>query len=166
MALADPAFIFIALVTAAGALVAVLASSVIHALLGLILAMFGIAGLYIFLNAPFIAMMQILIYVGAISILIAFAIMLAGPFAKKPVEWTTPAKFAGALFTALFSVSVLYFLIRDVFAGGVLNHNITTADLGRVFYDRLLLPFELISLLIVVSIIGAIMLALLSRGER
>ena len=52
-------------------------------MLGLVVTMFGIAGLYVYLNAPFLAMMQILIYVGAISILIAFAIMLAGPFYNR-----------------------------------------------------------------------------------
>ena len=71
----------------------VLSGSIIYAMVGLVTTMFGIAGLYIYLNAPFLGMMQILIYVGAISILIAFAIMLAGPLYQKPKEWTTGTKF-------------------------------------------------------------------------
>jgi len=160
--------VFIAIIgfTLGGALLAVLARSIIHAMLGLVAAMFGIAGLYIYLNAPFIAMMQILIYVGAISILIAFAIMLAGPIAKNPREWTTATKFAGALGVSLVSMSIIFFLVQGVLKTDGRVSTITSADIGRAFYDKLILPFELISLLIVVSIIGAIMLALLSKGQK
>jgi len=83
MIIADAIFILIALMTMVGALTTILARSIIYAMLGLVVTMFGIAGMYIYLNAPFIAMMQILIYVGAISILIAFAIMLVGPLSQK-----------------------------------------------------------------------------------
>ncbi len=100
-------FILVMATTLAGALAAVLSGSLIYAMFGLVTAMFGIAGLYIYLNAPFLAMMQILIYVGAISILIAFAIMLAGPMYRKPKEWTSLAKFAAALAVALLSLLLL-----------------------------------------------------------
>ena len=103
MILADAIFILIALMTMAGALATVLARSIIYAMLGLVVTMFGIAGLYIYLNAPFIAMMQILIYVGAISILIAFAIMVAGPLSQRPKEWTTLKRFIVALVVAASS---------------------------------------------------------------
>ncbi|MDI6727042.1 MAG: NADH-quinone oxidoreductase subunit J, partial [Smithellaceae bacterium] len=116
MNFAELVFIAIICFTAGGALLAVLARSIIHAMLGLVATMFGIAGLYIYLNAPFIAMMQILIYVGAVTILIAFAIMLAGPMAKRPREWTTGAKFAGALGVSVVSMFIIYFFIRpDIF---------------------------------------------------
>ena len=65
-------------------------------------------------------MMQILIYVGAISILIAFAIMLAGPMYRKPKEWTSPVKFVAALAVALLSLLLLAKVIMGAFrtAGG------------------------------------------------
>ena len=108
MILADAIFILIALMTMAGALATVLARSIIYAMLGLVVTMFGIAGLYIYLNAPFIAMMQILIYVGAISILIAFAIMVVGPLSQRPKEWTTLTRFVCCLCRCGFFI--LYFL--------------------------------------------------------
>lgn len=168
MGLADLIFLLILLVTAVGALITILSGSLIYAMLGLVATMFGIAGLYVYLNAPFLAMMQILIYVGAITILIAFAIMLVGPLSMRPKEWTTPVKFIVSLVVTLFTF--LLFLKVIVTAPlqkpGAAAFTATTKDIGRSIFDTYVLPFELISLLIVVSIVGAIMLALFSRRQR
>jgi NADH:ubiquinone oxidoreductase subunit 6 (subunit J) len=164
----DLIFIAIAAVTMAGALITVLARSVIYALMGLVFTMFGIAGLYIYLNSPFLAMMQILIYVGAITVLIAFAIMLAGPMYKHPGEWSRPVKFIASAIVALVSFLFFYkaLMHTDWLMNGVRDFDQTTKAIGRVLFDKLMFPFELISLLIVVAIIGAIMLALLSKEEK
>jgi NADH-quinone oxidoreductase subunit J len=155
------------IITMAGALTTVLSGSLIYAMLGLVTTMFGIAGLYVYLNAPFLAMMQILIYVGAITILIAFAIMLAGPFYKKPKEWGTVGKLVASLVVALFSFFMFSSFIMKVSWGeGKNGLSLATKDIGRALFDRYALPFELISLVIVVSIIGAIMLAIFSKGEK
>ena len=168
MILADVIFVLVAFVTVAGALATVLARSIIYAMLGLVTTMFGIAGLYIYLNAPFIAMMQILIYVGAISILIAFAIMVAGPLWQRPKEWSTGTRFIAALVvTAVSFFLFVKIVIQSKWLPGMYSaSNLTTKDIGRVLFDKLMLPFELISLLIVVAIVGAIMLALFSRETK
>ncbi len=168
MNLAECVFLIVMLITMIGALITVLSGSLIYAMVGLITTLFGVAGLYIYLNAPFLAMMQILIYVGAISILIAFAIMLAGPMYRRPKEWTTITKFIASVIVSLVSFFVLYkAIIRAPWLDGkVKEFVLSTKDIGRVLFDRLMFPFELISLLIVVSIVGAIMLALFSRRER
>jgi NADH-quinone oxidoreductase subunit J len=165
---AEYIFFIIMFVTMIGALITVLSGSLIYAMIGLVVTLFGVAGLYIYLNAPFLAMMQILIYVGAITILIAFAIMLAGPMSKRPKEWTTATKFIASIIVSLVSFIVLYKAVIRGFwvTGKVGEFTLTTKDIGRALLDRLMFPFELISLLIVVSIVGAIMLALLSRRER
>lgn len=151
----------------AGALITVLSGSVIYAMLGLVATMFGIAGLYVYLNAPFLAMMQILIYVGAITILIAFAIMLAGPFYKRPKEWNGIVKFVAGLIVSLVSFFMFSSVIMKVsWSEGKGGFNLATKDIGRALFDRFAFPFELISLVIVVSIVGAIMLALFSKGEK
>lgn len=163
-------FVLMAVVTMAGALTTVLAGSLVYALGGLVVTMFGIAGLYVYLSAPFLAMMQILIYVGAITILIAFAIMLAGPFYNKPKEWTTSGKFVASLAVSLFSFFVFFAFIMNTswsqgkVGGGVFT--MSTKDIGRALFDRYALPFEMISLLIVVAIIGATMLALLAKERK
>jgi len=165
--LGESIFILMLLITMAGALTTVLSGSVIYAMGGLVATMFGIAGLYVYLNAPFLAMMQILIYVGAITILIAFAIMLAGPFNKRPKEWTSVGKFIAALVVSIFSFFMFFSFIMNVsWNEGKGVFNLVTKDIGRALFDRYAFPFELISLVIVVSIVGAIMLAILSKGEK
>jgi NADH:ubiquinone oxidoreductase subunit 6 (subunit J) len=169
MTFGEIVFILIILLTLFGALATAMMSSMIYALIALIVTMFGISGLYIYLNAPFIAMMQILIYVGAISILIVFAVMIAGPryLHMKPTKgWTGVKK----LFAAGVVPVVTFFVFISFIAGSFRPYNdlsvITTKDLGRALFDTYMLPFELISVLIVVSIVGAIMLALFSKGEK
>ena len=167
MTLSEIIFLLVVLTTMAGGAMAVLSGSIIYAMMGLVVAMFGVAGLYIYLNSPFLAMMQILIYVGAISVLIAFAIMLAGPLYRRPKEWTTLGKLAAALGIAGFSLLMLIRFAAETFPRvGVRFFAVETKNIGRLFFDELMLPFELISLLIVVGILGAIMLALFSREKK
>ena len=167
MNVSEVIFLLIILATMSGAAMAVFSASIIYALVGLVATMFGIAGLYIYLNSPFLAMMQILIYVGAITVLIAFAIMLAGPLYRRPSEWTTPGKFGAALGVALISLLLFVRFVVETFPRfSVPPFAVGTRDIGRAFFGELMLPFELISLLIVVGILGAIMLAIFSRGRR
>ncbi len=77
--LATAGFILVVAITILGALIAVGARKIFHNVLGLALAMFGVSGLFVYLNSPFVALMQILIYVGAICIAIIFAVMLSEP---------------------------------------------------------------------------------------
>jgi NADH-quinone oxidoreductase subunit J len=167
MSLGEIIFLITIVATLGGAAMAVLSGSIIYAMLGLVAAMFGIAGLYIFLNNPFLSMMQILIYVGAVSVLIAFAIMLIGPLYRKPKEWTTVGKFVAALGVALVSLFTFVRFVMETFPRAESpSFKITTKEIGRLFFNDLVLPFELISLLVVVAILGAIMLALFSRGNK
>jgi len=167
MNLGEIIFLITIVATLGGAAMAVLSGSIIYAMMGLVTTMFGIAGLYVFLDNPFLSMMQILIYVGAVSVLIAFAIMLIGPLYRKPKEWTTVGKFVAALSVALVSLFMFVRFVMETFPR-VENPSfkITTKEIGRLFFNNLVLPFELISLLVVVAILGAIMLALFSRGNK
>ena len=167
MNFAEIIFLFIIAVTMGGAATAVLAGSVVYAIMGLVTAMFGVAALYVYLNSPFVALMQILIYVGAVTVLIAFAVMLVGPLYRRPKEWTTAGKFGAALGVALVSLLTFVRFVTETFPRtGAPSFAMTTKDIGRLFFDDLVLPFELISLLIVVAILGAIMLALFARGNK
>lgn len=167
MTIAEIIFLLVVLATMGGAATAILAGSIIYALTGLVTAMLGIAGLYVYLNSPFLATMQMLIYVGAITVLIAFAIMLAGPLYRRPKEWTTLGKFMTALGVASLAFWVAARFIQETFpVTGSVSFAGAAKDVGRLFFTNLLLPFELISLLVVVGILGAIMLAMLSRGGR
>jgi NADH-quinone oxidoreductase subunit J len=160
-------FLITIVATLGGAAMAVLSGSIVYAMIGLVTTMFGIAGLYVYLDNPFLSMMQILIYVGAVSILIACAVMLIGPLYRKPKEWTTIGKFAAALGVALVSLFMFVRFVMETFPRAATpSFKITTKEIGRLFFNNLVLPFELISLLVVVAILGAIMLALFSRGNK
>jgi NADH-quinone oxidoreductase subunit J len=160
-------FLITIAVTLGGAAMAVLSGSIVYAMMGLVTTMFGIAGLYVYLDSPFLSMMQILIYVGAVSVLIAFAVMLIGPLYRKPKEWTTAGKFVAALGVALVSLFMFVRFVMETFPRAATpSFKITTKEVGRLFFNNLVLPFELISLLVVVAILGAIMLALFSRGNK
>jgi len=167
MSLGELIFLATIAVTLGGAVMAVLSGSIVYALMGLITTMFGVAGLYVYLHNPFLAMMQILIYVGAVAVLIAFAVMLIGPLYREPKEWTTVGKFGAALGVALVSLLVFIKFVTETFPRtGKIPFIMTTKEIGRLFFNDLVLPFELISLLIVVAILGGIMLALYSRGNK
>ncbi len=167
MSLGDLLFVCIIGVTMAGGLTAVLAGSIVYALLGLIVTMFGVAGLYVYLQSPFLAMVQILIYVGAVSVLIAFAVMLIGPQYRQPKEWTTLGKLGAAAAVAVVSLGLFVKFVMEVFPRGKApGFAMQAKQIGSLFFNNFVLPFELISLLIVVAILGAVMLALFSRGDK
>ena len=164
MNFADIVFIPIVAVTLAGALVAVLARTLVYALVGLVVTMFGIAGLYIYLDAPFLAMMQILVYVGAISILVGFAIMLVGQYQPEKARhrvW----KFVGAAMVAIVAFVTVAGIEKKGLKIAPFARSLvpSTKDIGALFFNLYSFPFELISLLIIVSIMGAVMLALLPK---
>ncbi len=81
---ATAAFVMVIGLTILGALIAVGARNIFHNVLGLCVSLFGVSGIFLFLNSPFVALMEILIYVGAICIAICFAIMLSEPLYLPP----------------------------------------------------------------------------------
>ncbi len=161
---ATAVFLLIVAVTLLGALVAVGARNIFHNVLGLAVSLFGVSGLFLYLNSPFVALMEILIYVGAICIAICFAIMLSEPLylprpPRSPVKLMGAAAGAGAVFIFL---SLLLKQTKWVPAAERSNDwSITT--LGHYLLTDYALIFELVSLLLLVAMLGAIVTA---RGGR
>lgn len=151
-----------------GALIAVLTTRLIRAVAGLMICCVGLAGLYYFLNSPFLALMEILIYVGAVCITIVFAVMLAEP--DEPAE-SNPGR--ARLWTALVAlVSALIGLtLARVSLQGPWPVPATPAPgsgsvaaIGTSLLTTYSLPFELISLVLLVAILGALVIARTGRG--
>lgn len=121
----------------------------------------SIAGLYLLLNADFIAVTQVLIYVGAVNVLILFAIMLVNKrqsFVPFPTAWVRKA------LTAVVSLGLFALLSTMVLTTPwVLSPATPTKDsiivIGKHFFSDFLLPFELASVLLLISMVGAIILA-------
>ncbi|MFP3866827.1 MAG: NADH-quinone oxidoreductase subunit J [Desulfobacteraceae bacterium] len=164
--MATLSFLGVVGLTLIGALIAVGARNIFHNVLGLALALFGVAGLFIFLNSPFVAMMEILIYVGAICIAICFAIMLSEPlYLPKPPR--KPVKLLGAAGASGLIFAMLALLMKKTTwipaAERSTDWSITT--LGHFLLTKYALIFEVISLVLLVAMLGAIVTARDGRGS-
>ena len=164
--LATLAFLLVVGMTLLGALIAVGARNIFHNVLGLALSLIGVAGLFVYLNSPFVALMEILIYVGAICIAICFAIMLSQPlYLKGPPR--SLMKTLGAVLGAGSVLAFLLLLTRKTkwlpAAQRSADWSITT--LGHYLLTNYVLIFEVISLLLLVAMLGAIVTAKGGRGS-
>lgn len=151
-----------------GAFNTVLAKSLVRALTGLIMTLFGVAGLYFLLAAPFIALMQLLIYVGAVSILIFFSIMLTQASSiGEEGQKRRRLKIVYALLSALAPAVFLGLaVIKSPPPSLSTPQEIGAADLGEFLLGPYVLPFELISLVLLVSMAGAVLLGFEKRKKR
>jgi NADH-quinone oxidoreductase subunit J len=160
------AFFLFSLITVGGGIGVATTRNLMHAALFLILSLFGVAGLFVLLSAPFLAAIQVLVYIGAIAILIVFAVMLTRSMTSMREIFNRPV--------ASIIVGVLLFLFLT--AGVILpvwgqsgsqsslpvsDLVATTTDLGvaLVSQNAYVLPFEVASLLLTAAMIGAIVIA-------
>ena len=137
--------------------------NLLHAVLFLILAFIGVAGFFVLLSADFIAMAQVIIYVGAIAVLMLFAIFLT-PRASRDNAGTAMA--APALMLGVAIAAVLLFVIYDTDWRIVAEEPAFGArELGDALLTTWVLPFEIASVLLTAALVGAIMLARTEQEE-
>lgn len=156
-------FIIFGAITLGAALMMVTRRNVFHAALFMMLSFFGVAGLYVLLEAPFLAAAQLFIYVGGISILIIFAIMLTRDMMDPNLVGRNRQWIAAALVTvALCAVLVWTVLSHEWVSaapGVVPGDSITILGQTLVDAEGLALPFEVASVLLLVALIGAVTIA-------
>jgi len=168
--LAYPAYGFYLLVVLIGGVIAVVSASLVRALLGLILTLFGVSGMYLLIGAPFVAFMQILIYVGAVSVLIFFAIMLTKVPSGKAAE-EVPIKVTSRLvlaaLTGFIPAMVLgVALIKFAPQGLSFKPETSLMKLGEFLSGPYALAFELISVVLFAAMAGAVLLGFERRKAR
>ena len=156
-------FIVFAVVAVVCAFNLVLQKHPISSALSLIGVMGSLAVLYLLLGAEFIAMAQMIVYGGAVMVLFVFVIMLLNAGAEKTSGKSWFAQIAGLPLLLAF-VALLGFLIRDVLPSmGTVRFGSwvggTAQNIGRMLFTQYLLPFEVISILILIAILGAVLLA-------
>jgi NADH-quinone oxidoreductase subunit J len=146
-----------------GAVSLIVQSHPIHSALSLILVMVSLAGLYLLMGAEFIAAVQIIVYGGAVMVLFIFVIMLlnAGAEARRGRSYTVQILGVPLLIALL---GLLAFLVERLFPQTISVHfggftGGTAKAVGQALFTTYLLPFEVTSLLILIAIIGAIVLA-------
>lgn len=146
--------------TLGGALGVVSSRNLFHSALFLILSFFGVTGYYALLDAGFLAAVQLFVYIGAISILVLFAIM----FARRMMDATQTQ--ANQQWWLSAPVALILFVILMLVIGSVRwplsdaqPTNDTVLQLGLAFLGGYLIPFEVVGILLSVALIGAVILA-------
>ena len=164
-------FLITAFITIGAATAMVLSHNAVHSALWLVLNFFGVAVLYLLLNAPFLAMVQITVYAGAIMVLFLFVIMLLGSEKGEEVNglpWQTPV----ALVLGLVLVSIAGYAILGADTPAIVTAPVTEPQIGAAeavansLFSTYLLPFEITSVLLLVALIGAVVLTIKSRERE
>ena len=154
-------FLILAVIGGLAAVLVVTSRNVVHAALWLVVALASVAGVYLLLAAPFVAFVQVIIYVGAIVVLLLFGIMLTrAPVGRRVLDNTLRAR-VGALVVGGGLFVMLTVFLADAFGSARIATRAATATaaLGESLFRNYVLPFEAVSLLLLAALVGAIVLA-------
>ena len=154
-------FLGLILVIICSAFWVVISPNLVHSAVSLLITLFGVAGLYVFLYADFLAATQVVIYVGGILVLIIFGVMLTNKIDKPVIVSDSSNKIIG-LFVSGFIFSMLSIIVLQT--PWNINPDIsqgpsTVKLIGHLILGKYLLPFELISVLLLAALAGSAMLA-------
>ena len=155
-------WVFAAL-TLASAAVVVLSRTLIYSAFALLATFFGVAGLYVLLGADFLAATQLLIYVGGILVLLLFGVMLTHRIHDLDLRGGTIQLASGAIVALGLFVILTALALKTEWPAVERAPAATTAEIGRLFLGKFLLPFEAASVLLLVALMGA---ALIVRRRR
>ena len=152
----------------AGAVNLLLQKHPINSALSLIVVMSSLAVLYLLLGAEFLAAAQMIVYAGAVMVLFTFVVMLLNAGVEERTRGSRIARALGfpAVVAILAIIATVIISAQGLNPTGVQQGITSTADLSRVLFHELLLPFEVTSVLILVAILGAVALARKDNGER
>jgi len=152
-------FALASLVTLGAAVMVVTNKNILHSAFYLVLAFVGVAAVYVLLEAPFIAVVQVLVYIGAIAILIVFAIMLTRRIMKKDLEQKN-AQWVWAALGSLGLFGVLGWIVYSVKwpVSGASVPEDTISILGQDLLTTYVVPFEIASVLLLAALVGAILI--------
>jgi NADH-quinone oxidoreductase subunit J len=156
----NAAFWIIAVTMAAAAIGVVTMKNIVHAALALVVVLAGVAAQYVLLQAEFLGIVQVLIYIGAVIVLFLFGIMLTRAPMQRSAEYDNDQRhLAGAV--ALLIFGVLAYLLTDEFGGDQLHlvQPTATSAIADSIFRSYVVAFEAVSMLLLAALIGAIVLA-------
>ena len=160
--LSEILFYLVAALILFGAAGVVLSRNIVYAAVGLLLTMLGTAGLFILVFAEFLALVQVLIYGGAVGVLILFAVMLT-----RIDDFRNLTDNGQQLVAGVLSIIVVVTLIAAILTTSIeqtLLSGIGIQELGIVLFSDWAIPFEIASLVLLIALIGSVVLV--KRGER
>ena len=157
------AFVFISLLVIISAFGVVVSSNLVHSAVALLFTLFGVAGLYIFLYADFLAATQVVVYVGGILVLIIFGVMLTNKIDTPSIASSSSNQVFGFILSSLmFTILLGVIFTTDWYTNSIMVTDGTVRPIGRMLLNKYLLPFELVSVLLLGALVGA---SMLSRKE-
>jgi len=160
-------FYLLAIIASVSGLLVVTLKNIFHSALFLVLALFSIAGIYVLLGAEYLAAVQVLIYVGAITILMIFAIMLTYQLSNKSIRQKNEQVPWASIIVLIFfglSLAAVFKTAWPLSAGELPEFN--TLELGRQLLSTYVIPFEVVSIVLLVALIGAIIISRQDRQEE
>lgn len=168
--MAEKLFYFLSFLAILSALMVVISKNPVHSVLFLILTFFTLSGLYVLLNAQFIAVVNLIVYAGAIMVLFLFTIM----FLNLKDDAFGGRRLAFNLICIVLTSSLAGILVAKVAHAPIdvadeLSFNSQLGmveNLGKILYSSYLIPFELVSVLFLSAMVGAVMLGKREKGER
>lgn len=159
-------FYVFALITVVSACMVAFLKNIMRAVFSLLFTFFGVAGLFLFLHADFLAATQVLIYVGGVLVLLLFGIMLTQRMVESDVR-TGTIQFVPAVIGVAVMMLFLGFLIFKTpwRVQPPADFQSTTAGIGTLLMTEWLLPFEVASILLLAALVGAVSVARVSRTQ-
>ena len=160
MEISTAVFYLVAIITVGSAAMVAFSRNSIYSAFSLLGAFGGVAGIYVFLGADFVAAVQVLIYVGGILVLVLFAVMLTHRITDVEITNRAAGRLPALIVTGVF----LYLLVQTVretswATAKQVVFTATTGAIGDLFLDSYLLPFELASVVLLAALIGAVVIS-------
>ena len=138
----------------------VMSPNLVHSAVSLLFTLFGVAGLYVYLYADFIAASQVIIYVGGILVLIIFGVMLTNKIDDPNLSNQSQNQLVAGVFCLLLLIFQFQIIFNtNWYRGNFITRESTVNDIGMMLLTDYLLPFEIVSILLLAALIGAAMLS-------
>jgi len=158
-------FYLVAGLTCLFAFLVVTSRNIFHSAMYLAVTLLGVSAVYLFLDAEFLAVIQIIIYVGAVVTLFAFAIMLTSRISDKAIRQVNRQVAASCLLVAALFFVVIHLIAQSPWQASVATeqHALGIEDLGKSLMTNYILPFEVVSLLLLAALVGALVIG---KGKK
>ena len=156
----DLLFMSICLLVILSAFWVVMSPNLIHSAVSLLFTLFSVAALYVFLYADFMAASQVIIYVGGILVLIIFGVMLTNKISDQNISNKSQNRIPAAILTIILLFTQMNIIFKTNWhIGENIVRESTVNDIGMMLLSKYLLPFEMVSILLLAALIGAAMLS-------
>lgn len=164
MELYDIIFYLFAAITIGSAIIVVNSKNIVHAAFSLLLTFFGVSGIYVLLGADFIAVVQIMVYVGGILILLLFGVMLTNKITNVEIRSGSIQVIPAIIGLGVFAAVLFYVMSSTNWKSQEFELPFTTTvEIGTILLNEYVLVFELLGILLLIALIGA---ASIARREK